>query len=186
MKILGQIKDGEFRLSKYNSMIWKKFKSDPKNDGKIIGIISRTPDSRKQRGYYHGGVLALWAFLNQMDYHDHKILEFLHDHAKKEFNGAIIRLEGKQVKIGLSTIGLLNDSDEAESGYLERVISYLEENYAIDRMKVLNPEHYKQWRDEIYSVGESDNYIDYMQEIGLLQKRDDYLHKNWRDSTMSE
>ena len=80
-------------------------------------------------------------------------------------------LDGKQVKRGKSTKGLLAENDKAESGYIERVISYLEEQYGIDRNKILNHEHYKKFRDEIFSYGEYDDYISYLQTIGLLNKK---------------
>ena len=81
----------------------------------------------------------------------------------KEFNGEIIYRSGKEEKIGKSTKSQLNE------GYLERVIEFLEEQYAIDRTKVLNPEMYKDFMDRIYGEGNYETYIDYLKELNLLK-----------------
>jgi hypothetical protein len=169
MKIIGQVKNGKLEIGDYNRRLLNDFLKDKKNQGRKIAIQDRAPESRQQRAYYHGAVLSLWAYLNGMDYRDGDVMGFLHEHAKKEFNGEIVTIDGKQVLRGKSTVGLLSENDQANSGYIDRVVSYLEENYGIDRNKLLNPEHYKQWRDEIYSFGEHDSYIEYLQAIGLLK-----------------
>ena len=133
-----------------------------KNPGARYAIERITPESKKQRGFYPGGVLALWAYLNGYDHTASAILDWLYNEAKKEFNGAMVVLDGKPTKRGKSTKGELN------KGYLERVIDFLEEQYAIDRMKVLDPKQYKYWRDTIFPHGGPDSYIDYLVEIGRL------------------
>lgn len=171
MKILGRIKNGKLEIGDYNRRFLNDFLKQKKNQGRVIAIQDRVPESRKQRAYYFGAVLTLWAYLNGQDHRNGDEIGFLHEHAKREFNGEIVMVEGKPVKRGKSTVGLMNDNDQANSGYLERVISYLEENYGIDRAKVLNPEHYKQWRDEVFAFGEQDNYIEYLLATGLLEKK---------------
>ena len=47
---------------------------------------------------------------------------------------------------------------------------WLEDNYGIDRNKVLDPKQYRKWRDEVYPFGGPDTYIDYLLELGLLKK----------------
>lgn len=141
-----------------------RFKQDlAENDGARYRIERITPESREQRGFYHGAVLPLWAFLDGNEWHDGNVLEHYHHEAKKEFNGDFIVRAGKKERFGKSTKGALN------KGFLERVIDFLEEQYGIDREKVLNPEAYKKWRDELYANGQADSYIEYMQEIGLLK-----------------
>jgi len=153
---------GKLRMSDYNA---DRFRKDLKNNpGARYKIERLTPESKEQRGFYHGGVLSLWAFLNDLDHKDSNIIEELHHYAKKEFNGMIIILEGKKKKVGKSTKGILN------TGYIEKVIEYLEENYAIDRATMLNPEEYKRWRDEIAPYSKIDNYIDFLVEQGILKK----------------
>jgi hypothetical protein len=172
MKILGKIIRGRLALSDYNRRTWDSFLKDPKNEGRVIAIQDRVPESLKQRAYYEGAVIPLWAYLNDYDFKDADTLGFLRETAKKEFNGEITILDGKKVIRGKSTKGLLGENDQQSSGFLERVISYLEENYGIDRNKVLNPEHYKTWRDEIFSFGEHESYIEYLQDTGFLKKNE--------------
>lgn len=152
-------------MSKYNSALWHDYCNNPENDGKTIVVQDRLPESRKQRGFYHGAVLPLLAYLNGWNYRQSKAIDFLHEEMKREFNGKLEKLGGKVIKVGQSTKGLLSNNDREDSAYLERVIGYMEENYGIDRMKVLNPEDYKYFRDNIFSFSDYDDYIDYM--IGL-------------------
>ncbi|MFA5050987.1 MAG: hypothetical protein WC499_02630 [Patescibacteria group bacterium] len=170
MKILGKVTNKKLAISDYNRRALNDFLKDESNDGVIIAIESRTPESRQVRKFYHGAVLQLWAFLNGWDYRDSENLAFLHEHAKKEFNGEIVLLDGIQVKKGKSTKGLLAENDQQDSGYLERVIDYLERNYGIDRDKVLNPMHYKKFTEEIYGISTYESYIDYLQELGYLKR----------------
>ena len=171
MKILAKIVKGQIAFSEYNLKVWNDYKKNAKNEGSVIAIQDRIPDSKNIRGFYHGGVLPLWAYLNGWDYRSGEVIGYLHEDAKREFNGEIVLKEGKPVKIGKSTKGLLAENDQQNSGYVERVISYLEQNYAIDRNKVLNHNHYKWWRDTIRSFGANDCYIDYLIEVGTLPKQ---------------
>ncbi len=132
------------------------------NPGARYDIIKQTPESKNQRGFYHGGVLVLWAYLNGWDYKDNSTLAFLHDKAKEEFNGEMVILDGKKVIKGKSTKGRLSE-------HLEDVISYLEDEYAVDRKKVLDVKQYKHWRDAIYPFGGADTYIEYLIEIKKLK-----------------
>lgn len=134
------------------------------NEGIRVKIELDTPESTNQRAFYHGAVLPLWAYLDGKDYRDGDILNQLHEIAKREFNGEIIMIHGKPEKVGKSTKGLLR------SGYLERVIDYLVENYGIDQGLVLNPELYKKFRDEIYPFDTKyDTFIEYMKDLNLLK-----------------
>lgn len=170
-KFLAQAKGGKLSTSDYTKKTLSQFLKE--NEGMVLAIVPHSPESKKQRAFYHGAVLPLWAYLNDYDYRDGEVLEWLHNKAKIEFNGEIVLLDGKKVKRGKSTKGLLSENYEQNSGYLERIISYLEENYGIDRNKVLNPEHFKKFRDEIYSVSEYDDYILYLIDIGFLPRQDE-------------
>ncbi len=128
-------------------------------------------DAIGQRRFYHGGVLRLWTYLDSKNYKDNDIIDKYHDWAKIEFNGEDFITKGKSHKIGGSTKGKLNN------GYLERVITYLEENYGIDRTRVLNPEHYKLFIDTIYQNGELETYIDYLLFLGWLELPEFYNKK---------
>ena len=134
-----------------------------KHEGGKFELLPYTPESRKQRGFYHGAVLPLWAFLNDWDYKDSELLSFLHEEAKKEFNGEMVVLDGKRVIRGTSSKGALQT-------HIENVILYLEEQYGIDRAKVLNPEQYKDFRDRIYSEGKYEDFIEYLIDLKVLTK----------------
>lgn len=137
-----------------------------KHEGQRFDLIPYTPESKYQRNFYHGAILKLWAYLDGKDYTDDSVIDQYHETAKIEFNGEIFTT-GKLIshKIGKSTRGELN------KGYLERIIDYLEENYAIKREEVLNPLHYKDFRDRIYMQGKYKDYIVYLVDLRLLGAR---------------
>jgi hypothetical protein len=168
MKILGRVKNGKLEIGDYNRRLLNDFLKQKKNQGRKIAIQDRVPESRKQRAFYEGAVIPMWAFLNGYDFKDGDVLGFLREEAKREFNGEIVIRDGKKVKRGKSTVGLLGENDQQSSGFLERVIGYLEENYGIDRNKVLNPEHYKDFKDRIYMEGKYDTYIDYLKDLHFI------------------
>jgi hypothetical protein len=124
-------------------------------------VIPLVSESRKARGYFHGGVLALWAYLNDQDWLDDTVLDNLFYHAKTEYLGSMTVIDGKTVKTFQSSKGQLEFLKE-------KVVEHLEVEYGIDRTKHLNNEEYKDWRDRIYPNGGPDNYIDYMVEIKRL------------------
>lgn len=150
-----------FRSEKDREKLRKISKDRPGTRAEIVPLL---PESRKMRGFYHGGVLSIWAYLNDLDYMDSDVIHALHEEAKKEFNGETIILDGEPKKIGKSTKGILVN-------HIEKVIEYLEENYGIDRSECLNPEDYKYWRDALRSNGGPDNYIDYLLEKGVKIKK---------------
>lgn len=133
-----------------------------KNPGIRFILEPITPESRKQRGFYHGAVLALWAYLDGRNYKDSKVIETYHEIAKIEFNGEIVKTKGRTVRIGKSSKGQLN------KGYLERVIDNLVENYGVDQALALNPKLYQHFKDVIYSDGKYDTFIDYMKDLNYL------------------
>lgn len=140
--------------SDYNRARFKDFLK--KNDGIRLKIEPQLPESKHQQGFYHGGVLALWAYLNGMDWRDSEVLDWLHHHAKQEFNGEAVVLDGKATRMGKSTKGKLNE-------FVNTVIDYLEEQYGIDRFKVLDPKDFKYYRDKIRDqVNAPETYIDYL------------------------
>jgi hypothetical protein len=57
-------------------------------------------------------------------------------------------------------------------GFLGRVLEYLVENYAIDPSLVLDPNHYKNFRDTIFMNGEDETYIDFLVAEGRLGRRE--------------
>jgi hypothetical protein len=150
-------------LGQRNTAIFLDFvKKNPNVPWRLAPVL---PESGKQRRFYHGAIIPLWAFLDGKDYKDKQVLADLHEVAKLEFNGELITVGGVVRKVGRSTVGKLNE------GFLERVISYLEENYAIDPGQCLNPTEYKKFVNEIYMHGKYDTYIDYLVALGRLSTR---------------
>jgi len=168
MKLLGKIINNKLALSDYNRRFWNDYLKNPENDGKVIAIIDRNPESKQQRRFLHGAILPLYSWLNNMNYRDSETLDWLYAELKKEFNGEIVILDGKEVLRGKSTKGLLAENDKQESGFIERVITYLESEYGIDRNKVLNVDSYAKFRDEIFSFSKYDSYIDYLITLNYL------------------
>lgn len=134
-----------------------------KHKGVRIVIEPFVPESRKQRKFYHGAVIPLWVYLDGRDYKDPEKLDQYHEVAKREFNGEVIKIGKKVERVGKSTKGVLN------KGFLEKVIDYLIESYAIDPSKILNPEEYKRFRDMIYMDGAFEDYIDYLKAKSYLK-----------------
>ncbi len=167
MIILSRAKeDGGLEMSDYQRASFKQYIKDNAGSRLRLKIEREVPESKHQRGFYHGAILALWAYLDGKDYKDTATLDDLHEVAKLEFNPDIIIVGGEPKKIGRSTKGKLNE------GYLERLIDYLIEQYGIDPNKVLNPERYKTWRDTIYPfTTKYDSYLDYLLATGELIPR---------------
>lgn len=156
-----QSKDGKLSTTDYNRL---RLMHDLKtNDGAKYRIERVTVESRLQRRFYEGGVIKLWVYLDGNDYKNSRVCKHYHDQANREFNGDIIVRNGKSELIGLSSKGKLE-----RDGLCEKVIEFLEEQYSIDRTKVLDPAKYKYWRDALYSTGEFDTYIDYLKSINAL------------------
>ncbi len=164
MEFLGRIKPGGgLDFGERNGVIFKRYLAE--NPGIVLRITPVLPESGKQRRFYHGAVIPLWAYLDGKDHRDHKVLADLHELAKLEFNGEIITVAGVPHKIGRSTQGKLRD------GFLERVVEYLVEQYGIDPSVCLNPTEYKRFMDEIYMHGKYDDYIAYLIELGRVPVR---------------
>ena len=135
-----------------------------KNPGARYKIERITPESRKQRGFFEGAVVPLVTyFQDRMDYKKSDDNRVVREWLKLEFNGDLKSINGKTHRIAKSTKGELNN------GILDKIIDWVEENYGIDRMEVLNPDRYQRWIDEIFSFTDGpDHYIDYLVSINKL------------------
>lgn len=152
--------NGKAKMTDYvkNSLL-----QDQKDHGGFTYQIKRlSAESRKGRGFLHGGVYSIWAYLDGKDHRNNTILDWIHRYAKEEFNGEMIVFNGKRLVKGKSTRGMLKE-------FTETVIAYIEENYGVDRLDVLNPEDYKYFMNEIYSEGEYDDYIEYLKSRNKLK-----------------
>ena len=165
MEFIGRsTKDGGIDLGQRNKVIFKKFLLE--HPGALIKISAMLPESNKQRRFYHGAVLPLWAYLDGKDYRDHGVLDDLHELAKLEFNGGFVEVAGKSHKIGRSTQG-----KAALSQHIERVIEFLVDQYGIDPSAVLDPEAFKLYRDTELMDGGYESYIDYLVATGALKRQ---------------
>lgn len=154
--------DGSLQMTDYQRGTFRDFIKLQKGERIRLILEEYLPESRHQRAFYHGAVLTLWAYLDGKDYKDARTLEIMHEIAKTEFNPEVFILNGKEHRVGKSSKGKLNE------GYLETIIDYLQENYAIDPGKVLNVELYKRFRDQIYGLGRYDTFIDYLVAMHML------------------
>ena len=158
--------DGSLEMSDYQRATLRQFIKDNKGRRLRLKIDLELPESKNQRGFLHGAVYPLWAYLDGKDYRDSATLDDLHEVAKLEFNPDIVIVGGVDKKIGRSTKGELNQ------GFMERLIDFLVEQYGIDPAKVLNPDSYKKYRDTIYPfTTKYDHYIDYLIATGEVIPR---------------
>lgn len=126
-------------------------------------VVPQLPESRKQRGYYHGAVLTLWAYLDEKNYRSSAVLSDYHKIVQMEFAGHTEVTNNKVYTVPGSTKGKLDD-------IIEKLIDMLEEQYGVDRQQCLDPEHFKDFRDRIYPTGEFDTYIDYLLHQNRIKK----------------
>lgn len=155
-------KNGGLDMSDYQRATLKDFITENEGDRLRLTIDKLQPESKHQRNFYHGAILPLWAYLDGNNYTNSVVLDQYHEYAKQEFNAQWLVINKKAQKVGGSTKGNLKK-------YLDDIIDYLEENYGIDRMEVLNPEDYKYWRDTIFGFGECNTYIEYLVSLNKLK-----------------
>lgn len=154
--------DGTLAMTPYQDVIKRQFAKA--NAGKRVRLTLEAvqPESRKLRGYLHGAVYPLWAYLDGKDHRNATVLETLHEVAKEEFNPEWITISGTLRKVGKSSKG------KELQGFVNKVIDFLVEQYGIDPNEVLNPEAYKDWAARIYPFGGPDNFISYLISIKKL------------------
>lgn len=145
-----------------SSLVSARIKELTKEGVKFFELKPRYKESKKQRGFYHGAICALYAFYHDgLDHRNPSDLERVHEWLKIEFNGEFVTINGKANKIGKTTKGELN------AGFLERCIEDLVTNYGLDE-QILDTNKYKHWRDTVYPHGGPGNYIDYLVDLKLL------------------
>lgn len=154
--------DGSIAMTPYQDATKRQFAKD--NPGRIRIILEKvTPESKKQRAFYHGAIIPLIAFFQEgMEFRRSEDIEKIHEWLKLELNGAFVEIKGKAVKVGMSTTGgKLN-------AFIERVIDWMTDNYGSDILDALNTERYKNWNDKVFPYGGPDNYIDYLLQINVI------------------
>lgn len=146
-----------------NDGTYDSFKKDLlENTGAMYEVTRLSEESKNQRRFFEGAVIRLWCFLDKNNRFDSRVLKKYREYAKEEFNGEVLYINGKLKKVGKSSKGILNE-------FTEKVIAYLEENYAINRKEVLDPKHYKDFRDRIFMNGNFKDYIEYLVYLGRLK-----------------
>lgn len=124
-------------------------------------------ESKKQRGWFEGGICPLFAFYqNGLDHHESADVRKVREWLKVEFNSEIVALGGIAHKVPKST------KNELNSGFLERVVDYMVENYAPPQ-EALDPKKYKHWHDSVFPYGGPDNYIDYLLELKIIKSMEE-------------
>jgi hypothetical protein len=152
--------DGGMEFTETTKAYFKNFlKSNP---GRWMKIEPLRVESSKQRRFFEGAVVPLFAYYQEnLDYHNADDLRKAREWLKIEFNGEILTVSGKAHKVGKTTRG------EALNDFVERVIAGMEEQGA--QVELLNPEDYKYWRDVLFGSGIHDSYIDYLLDSGKLK-----------------
>jgi hypothetical protein len=152
MKFQITIKKGAFGVTDY----WRaKLNDYVHKNGEARAIVEiLTLESRKLRGYFHGSLIPVWAYCNELDYRDHKVLEQLFEVAKQEFSPEILIVDKVPRKVSASSKG------RALKKLTESLYDYLVENYAVDE-RAINPNEYKKFADEIYGTSDYEDFIAY-------------------------
>ena len=168
-RIIGKVihkDDASKKLEISNLVLYERILRSFK-EGEVIDITleRKKRESRKQRGFYYGAVLPVWAYLNDMDWRDKEVIDELHEIAKQQFNGALVVVDGTSHKIGKST------RQGALQSVIDGVIDHLESEYGIKRQECLDPEAYLYWKDVIFPTGSHDYYISYLSTIEKLPRK---------------
>lgn len=139
-------------LSEFNKNRFLEFCRQ--NDGTLLEVKPKRIESGRQRGFFEGAVVPLFAYHQEnLDHRDQEDLRQAREWLKLEYNASLLNIGGKSHLVAKTTKGNLQE-------FLERVIRGMEE-MGID-VSVLNPTEYKNWKYSIYPTGEYDNYIDYL------------------------
>jgi len=156
-------KDGGMDFGERNRALFKQWLRE--NAGAVLKITNLLPESDKQRRFFEGAVVPLVAFYQEgMDYRNAEDLRRVREWLKTEFNGELVLVGGKAHKVGKSTKGR-----EALGAFIERVVAWLQENYA-PPSEALDPHQFMVWRDTIFPTGSCDSYIEYLVTTGALRR----------------
>lgn len=149
------------------------------NPGQPFELKPILIESKKQRGWFEAGLCPLVAFYHEgLDHREPKDIKKVREWLKMELNSEIVGLFGKAHRIAKST------KNELNSGFLERVVDYLIENFA-PPAEALDPKRYKHWHDTVFPYGGPDNYIDYLVKINILKKMNtEDTKENYKEAAM--
>lgn len=142
-----------------------QFKDLLKKRGIRFRIEQLTPESEQLRRYFEGAICPMFAFFQDyLDHRDWRDVKQAREFIKVHFNGELMEVDGIIERVPVSTKGR-----EVLKRVTNEAIDYMEDHYGIDRKLVLDPKHYEHWRDTVFPYGGSDNYIDYLVDLGRLK-----------------
>jgi len=158
--------DGGMEFGERNRVYFKQWlKANP---GAVLKITNVLPESNKQRAFLEGAVIPLVTFYQQgMDYRNSDDNRRVREWLKAEFNGELVWIKQKDAPSKPQKIGKSTKGREVLQPFLERVVTWLIENYAPPDV-ALNPKEYELWRDTIFPTGECDSYLEYLNAMGVL------------------
>jgi hypothetical protein len=162
-------KDHGLDFGERNRAIFKAYMRD--NPGMVLKITPVLPESNKQRGFLEGAVIPLVTFYQEgMDHRNGDDVRRVREWLKLEFNGEMLNI-GRRIGSGgqMHLIAKSTKGRDALQPFLERVLEWLQENYA-PPSEALDPEKYKVWRETIFPSGGPADYISYLQEVGMLRR----------------
>lgn len=164
MQINARVLNGKLEIGEYNRAKLNDFVRNKDNQGTIVEIKSRTPESSKMRGFFEGAVIPMIVYFQEgLDHRNSEDNKHVREWMKQELNGVGINIKGKIHIVGETTKGNLRE-------FMERVIDWMaSQGYPIE---LLNPEEYKDWRDRIYPFDTNgpETYIDYLEKCGRIKK----------------
>jgi len=160
--ILTATKDGRMEFSSdYQKAQVKEWLT--KHAGKPVKLTLH--ESPNQRRFFEGALIPIVIWCHGQNYKDWKTREAYRDVVCREFNGEIIPFGKSTRKIAKTTKGILNQ------GFIERIITWLETDFGIDRTLCLDSNDYKKYRDELRPfTNVPENYIDYLLKLNRLTK----------------
>lgn len=153
-------KDGGLDFGDFTKIRLKSFMKE--NPGMPFELQPIYAESTRQRAWFEGALIPLITFYQEnMDHREPRDVKRVREWVKTEFNGELVAVGGKTHKVASTTSQRLN------LGLLERVVDWLEANYA-PPAEALNPKDWKRWHDEVFPYGGPENYIDYLVEKKIL------------------
>lgn len=160
------IHSDKFEITEYWRKVLKQAVTD--NDSQPIRaqIVPLTIESRKQRKYLMGALLPLWVYLDGGDHKDSEMCGRYFEDFKLEYFPEAIKIKGKVKLFGKSSKG-----SKMLSAVIDRMIDMLVEHYGLEYgSPVLLPDVYKNFRDELFSTGPWESFLDYAISMKWINK----------------
>lgn len=153
--------DGKPKLE-MSDFIGKAFRDDLRSNlGGRYEVRRLIPESNKMRRWLHGSLIPLITFYQEgLDYRKSEDCDKVFEFLRLEFNGDFVQVAGETKKVGRTTKGQLKD-------FIEKISDWAtEQGYPIE---LCDPVKYQKWRDEVYSFGAFDHYLDYLRAKGDIR-----------------